>query len=126
MEDKERSIQIGDSRIHLSEDNIIYATPKGDIDEITAIELRENIIKLANMVDGRVNSVIDLNKIGRPSIRARMIGKDAFEHEKVGKVAFYGLHPVAKMLASFAMGAARNNDMRFFKTKEEALDWMKE
>ncbi len=126
MEEKEREIWIGESRFYLDEDNIIYAAPIGDIDEKMAIAIKENILKLANMVDGKVNSIIDLNKVGKPSIKARMIGKEALGHEKVGKLAFYGLHPVAKILASFAMGVSDNNNMRFFKTKKEALAWLKE
>jgi len=29
-------------------------------------------------------------------------------------------------MASFFMGASKKKDMRFFKTKEEALAWLKE
>lgn len=119
-------IWIGESSVYLGDDNIIYATPIGDIDEKTAIEFVDNILKFADMVDGKVNSLIGLDKAGKPSIKARKIGEDALKHEKVGKLAFYGLHPVSKMLASFAMGIIKKKDMRFFKTKEEALAWLKE
>jgi len=48
------------------------------------------------------------------------------EYEKTGKVAVFGLHPVARVIASFVMGVSKNKDMRFFKAKEEALAWLKE
>ena len=125
MDKEEREIWLGKSRFYLGEDNIIYAIPVGDIDETLAIAIKENIFNFANMVDGTANSLIDLNKVGKPSMKAREIGKEALEHEKVGKLAFYGLHPVAKMLASFVMGVSKNKNMRFFKTKEDALVWLR-
>jgi len=70
--------------------------------------------------------LLDINKAGQVSSGARKIGKETFEDEKVGKVAFVGLHPVARVIASFVMGVTRKKDMRFFKTKEEALAWLKE
>lgn len=126
MKEDDREIWVGESRFYLGEDNIIYATPVGDIDEEMAIAFRENVLKLVNMADGKVDSLVDLNKVEKPSIKARKIGKDSFQHEKVGKLALYGLHPVAKMLASFLIGISKKKDMRFFKTKEEALAWLKE
>ena len=48
------------------------------------------------------------------------------ENEKIGKVALFGLHPVARVIAAFIMGITRKKDMRFFKSKEEALAWLKE
>ena len=85
---------------------------------------KKNVLKLLNVADGKVDSPVDLNKV-KPSVAARNIGKDAFQHEKVGKLAIFGMHPVAKMLASFLIGTSNKKDIRFFKTKEEALAWLK-
>ena len=73
-----------------------------------------------------MNVFIDLNKAGKGSPEARKIWKKLTENEKTGRVAFFGLHPVARVLASFTMGVSKNKDMRFFKTREEALEWLKE
>jgi hypothetical protein len=123
---KNNEIWVGKSRFYLGEDNIIYAYPVGEIDEKTAYTIKKSIINLAKLADGKANSLVDLNRLGRPSMKARRIGKKALEHEKVGKLAFYGLHPVAKMLASFVMGVTKNKEMRLFETREEALAWLKE
>jgi len=48
------------------------------------------------------------------------------ERKKVNKAALIGLHPVARVLASFFIGFAKNRRTRFFKSKEEALLWFKE
>ena len=123
---KDREIRIGKNRLYLGEDNIQNITIMGEVDEKMEIRINEACYKLMNMVEGKVNTLVDLNKAGKTSPGARMRQKEISEHEKVGKVALFGLHPVAKVLASFFMGISKNKDMRFFKTKEEALAWLKE
>jgi len=88
------------------------------------IKIKEAGLKLANMVDGKVDVILDHNKAGKTSSKTRKIFKEMTEHEKFGKIAHYGVHPVAKVLASFIMGMSKKTDMRFFKTKKEALAWV--
>lgn len=126
MEQKDREIRIGNSSVCLGNDDIIYATLVGDVDERMAIAFKENILKLASMVEGKANGIVDLNKGGKQSSEARKVFNELNDDEKVGKLGFYGLHPVAKVLASFAMSIAKNKNLRFFKTKEEALAWLEE
>ena len=127
MEEKDREIIIDAGRLYLGEDNILYITPcEGDTDKKRAIEASEVSLRLLNMVEGKVNTLVDVNKVGKQSSGARKIWNEWAENEKVGKIALIGLHPVARVIASFIMGTARKKDMRFFKTKEEALAWLKE
>ena len=121
----EREIWAGESRFYLGEDNIIYCTSVGGIDAEMAIAIDEATLKLMNMVEGKVNVLIDLTRTGQPTSEARKIGQQTFEHEKFGKVAMFGMHPVARVIASFIMGVTKKEDMHFFKTKEEALAWLK-
>lgn len=126
MNEKEKEIWVGESRFYLGEDDIIYCTIVGDIDAEMAIAMDEATLKLMNMVEGKVNVFTDDNKAGKPSAEARKIMQEFILHEKYGKLAIFGLHPVARVLASFVIGASKKEDMRFFKTKEEALAWLKE
>jgi len=126
IEEKNREIWVGENRLYLGEDNILYITNIGEIDEKTAIAMGEAVLKLVNMVEGKVCTLTDLNKAGKTSPEARKVFKELAEHEKQGKNAFFGIHPVAGVLASFFMGITKKKDMRFFKTKEEALVWLKE
>jgi len=121
----EREIWVGESRFYLGEDDILYETVVGEQNAKLAIEMLESVNKLKSMVEGKVNVLIDLNKTGRTSAEARKIGQGAFEDEKIGKVALFGLHPVARVIASFFMGATKKKDIHFFKSKEEALAWLK-
>ena len=125
MEEKDREIWVGENHSYLGEDNIVYTTIVGEVDENMAIAIREAHLKFMNMVEGKMNSLVDLNKAGKQPPEARKIGNEMFEHERIGKIALFGLDPVARVIASFVMGVSRKKDMRFFKKKEEALAWLK-
>jgi len=124
MEEKDREIWVGENRIYLGEDNILCLTILGEVDEKIEIGINEACLKLMNMVEGKVNALVDLNKAGKVSPGARKRQVEISEHEKTGKVALFGMHPVARVVASFFMGISQKKDMRFFKTKEEALTWL--
>ncbi len=124
MPDHERKIRLGENEFYLSDFNTIFVTPVGIQNKKKGIENKNAILQLANMVEGKVNIVADLNRIGKPSLEARRGGMEIFNSDKVDKVAFFGLHPVAKVIASFLIGVSRTNSIRFFKTKKEALDWI--
>jgi hypothetical protein len=121
-----REILVGKSRHWLSADNIINVVAIGDNDDSAADTIKETIMGFFAQVDGKVDWLIDLNKAGKQSPKARKAFKETSEHPKTGKVACFGLHPVARVIASFVQGVSQNRTMRFFKTKEEALAWLKE
>ena len=78
------------------------------------------------MVGEPVNILIDLNKAGRQSPAARNIWKELSEDEKSGKIALFGMNPVARVVASFITGITMKKDMKFFKTEQEAKEWLGE
>ena len=112
--------------MYLDDNNILNITNIGEIDEKIAIKMKEAVRKLTNMVDGKVHTLTDLNKAGKTTSKARKIFQELANQGGPGKTALFGMHPVARVLASFVMGASKREDMRFFKTKEEALAWLKE
>jgi hypothetical protein len=126
MEDKDREIWVGKNRMYLGEDNILRITAVGELDMETMSAMYDAVIKFLNMVGGKLNVIIDINKTGKMSTGARKAGAKMADNEKVGKIAFLGLHPVARVIASFFMGVSQKKDMRFFRTEEEALAWLKE
>ncbi|MCJ2534163.1 MAG: STAS/SEC14 domain-containing protein, partial [Candidatus Thermoplasmatota archaeon] len=98
----------------------------GEMDDKTVVAMKEAYFKLDNMVDGKLDALIDLNKAGQQSAGARKTWKELSENENSGKLAIIGISPVAKVIASFVMGVTNKEDMRFFKSKDEALAWLKE
>lgn len=68
--------------------------------------------------------LIDLNKAGKSTPDARKVWQQLSEEPTTKKVAVFGLHPVARVLASFVLGKVKRNANSFFKTQEEALAWI--
>ena len=126
MKEEDREIWVGENRYYLSEDNILHITNVGPLDTEQAAAVREALMKLKSMSKGKMDVLVDLNQAGQASSKAREIFKGMSEDENVEHVAIFGAHPVAKVLASFFMGASKNRNIRFFKIKEEALEWLKE
>ncbi len=122
----DREIWVEDNRIYLGDDNILYFINVGEINENIARGSCEAMLKLRNMGKGTVHFLIDLNKGGKTTTEARTILKEFTERNVHGKLAFWGLNPVAKVLGSFFMGITKKKDIRFFNSQEEALLWIKE
>lgn len=126
MEKQEREIKVGDNRIYLREDNIISLDIAGEIDEDKAKKICAASLKFMNMVEGKVHTLVNNDKAGKQTAQARKIFSEFVKNEKYGKCAIFGAHPVARVIASFFIGMAGIKDNRFFKSKEEALSWLKE
>lgn len=127
--DQERSFQIRNTHYYLDDDDILHVVTKGDMDAEFAREAKEACYRLAYQVKDKIHYAIDLNNGGKQSTEARQTWKEMGEHERTGKVAIFGLHPVARVMASFVTGLLNKESRkktRFFSTKEEALKWLKE
>ena len=127
MEENNREIMIGKNRLYLDENNILNMTLVGELNEKLVINLINAIQQLENMVEGKVSILTDINKAGIQSVKARKLLKEQSEKsEKAGKIAVYGLHPVARVIASFFINITRKKDIHFFKSQKEALIWLME
>ncbi len=97
----------------------------GKPDEDMALNIKSIILDFINASENKVNFSADLNKVGQPSSEARKIFRDLQDHDKVSKTALFGIHLVAKIIASFVMSISKKGNQRFFSTKEDALTWLK-
>jgi hypothetical protein len=122
----EIEISAGKSRARVMSGNIIHVTSVGTQSTEEAIELLKATEKLTKLCNGKVSFLIDLNLAGKNSPGARRLWKEEIEHEHTCKVALYGIHPVAKVLASFVMTITSSHNIRFFKTFEKGLKWLQE
>ena len=126
MEEKDRGIWVADNRLYLDEDNILHVIRVGVVDKEAAIEIASSALKLVELVDGKVKILTDLNRAGGSSSEARRVYQEMLEHVKLDRLALCGLHPVARVIASFTMGVTKKRTVRFFTTKAEALAWLKD
>lgn len=122
----EKELWVGENQSLLIEENIIQVISIGEqTTEIAKLEI-DVFNRLASLIDGKVNVLVDLNKTGKSSHEARKIWNQLSEGDKTNKVALFGLHPVARVIASFVMAVSKKTEQQFFKTKEEALKWLLE
>ena len=119
--------KIGNSTFFAGEDGIVYVVLTGEINGKLAAEMAEIIKKYAcGRVDGKINILCDMNKAGQSSYEAREIYRGIMKNDIINKAAMFGLHTVAKMLASFIIAYLNLKIARFFRNKEEAILWLKE
>jgi len=121
----EKEIWVGKNRFYLDENNIFHMIIIGDVDKKLASTMIEVTDNLGNVFEEKTLVLIDLNKVKNTSSKARKVGMEEFGNKKIAKIALFGMHPVARVIASFVMGVSKNKSMRFFKTKKEALSWLK-
>lgn len=120
----ETEFNMGENKISLIEGNIIHVIAQGEQTTEIALNYKKICEMLSANLEGKINYLINLNKCGKNSSEAREIWKELSELETTNKVATYGLNPVSRVIASFVIGNLEKGDMRFFKTKEEALSWI--
>ena len=132
MTEKAEIIQISDKEylvknntVHFGEDNIVYVEAIGEQSDDVAMAHFQLSAQLNSKTTGKLKYLINLNGAGKNSPMARKMWQGISESDITDKVALYGIHPVAKVLASFVMGMTKRKNIRFFNSKKEATDWLK-
>jgi hypothetical protein len=123
-EDKTKKVQLKNHTIYMENDLLFIFTKGGNSDGKIALEAKEIIL---GFIKQRTNIkvLIDINKSGRSTPEARKIWIELSRHESIDKIAFVGLHMVARVLAVFYIKLSGNGKSRFFNNTEEALKWFK-
>ncbi len=125
IQENDFEYRIGENKTSLLEGNIIYVESNGEQNLQVAQQHIIGIRRMKEFIQGKVSYLINLNNCGKNSPEARKIWRNFSEEKDTHKVAMYGIHPVAMVIASFVTNITKKNEMRFFKTKEEALAWIK-
>lgn len=121
----ENEIHINDVVIKLLENNILVYYTIGSPDEELANAFFVTEANLLKEIKGKVYRLIDLNKAGKPSKKARDIFQKLLTENHVEKTAFVVGNPVAKIIASFIITFLQNGDIKLFPTHESAIEWFK-
>jgi hypothetical protein len=121
----ETEIRNGANEIKLMEGNILFCKAKGIQTDQMALAQKGINKQFSQLVKGKINYLIDLNECGKNTPLARKIWKEETDDEGTNKVALFGLHPVARVVATFVMQIASRNNIKFFTNMEEALRWIK-
>ena len=125
MEKPDREIKVGKNTLYLGEDNILHQILVGRLDKDLTTIMHQASVKLRNIVDGKVDMLINIDKVKAVSPEATEMGLTSVIDEKVGKVAIVGMNPLVPALLSPFMGAVRKRNVAFFKIEEAAMQWLK-
>ncbi|MBN2348383.1 MAG: hypothetical protein JXJ22_06075 [Bacteroidales bacterium] len=121
----EKEFRVGETRIILLTNNILYIEAVGEQTDEHAAVIRKNYKTIYSLFPGKVKQLVNLNQSGKSSPAARVIYKEMNEYELTEKVAVFGMHPVARVLAAFVTSVTSTKNIKFFSTEEEALLWLK-
>jgi hypothetical protein len=121
----EKEFRVGQNQIYIIDDSIIYIEAVGEQTDEMAAVIRQNYKQVFSRITGKVKQLINLNSSGKSSPASRRLFREMNNTVEVDKVAIYGLHPVARVLASFVMDSNNQKHIRFFRDKEKALEWLR-
>jgi len=125
MKNSERAeFRLGNDTVYLRDNNILYVEVVGHHTAEFASEMKKLCTHLVSQMDAQCCYLINLNKSGKNDPGARSIWKELSIHEKIYKVATFGLNPVARVIANFVIGSYSGNNIRFFNTEKEAVEWL--
>ncbi len=121
----EKEFTIGENRITLLDNSTIYIEAIGEQTDEHAREILKLYQKLYSELPGKINQLVNLDRSGKSSPKARQVYEEMNNHESTHKVAVYGIHPVARVLAAFVTGIKGKKNIEFFTNKEDAMAWLK-
>ena len=122
----DKEYMLGINRVTLIENNIIYVQAKGPQTYEMSLAYKEICHLIYANVEGKINYLINLNECSKNESAARETWKDLSSEDKTNKAATFGLNPVARVIASFVIGTYGNDNLRFFKSYEDAKAWLQE
>ncbi len=118
------SIDIG--KLRLYNNGTIFIEANGIPDEFIASKIGAKIIEFSEIYNGKINLIINLNKVGKPSSNARKKFKEIVNNDIVNKVALHGLNPVARTIGYFLINISFNSKIKLIESFDEASVWFNE
>jgi hypothetical protein len=116
---------LGENRITIMDHSIVYIEVIGEQTDEHARLILENLQMVMASMPGKIKQLVNLNQSGKSSLRSREVFKHLNDENISEKVAVFGIHPVARVLAMFVTGLTLQKNVRFFTNEEEALSWLR-
>ena len=110
--------------MELRQDNILYVTLSGALDEKIATSIISALPGFYNTVPWKVSCLIDFSKSGEISAEAKKLFVNLAKDGKIGKVAVIGLSFLARAAAWIFIRTLPKKEISIFKTEEEAFAWL--
>jgi len=117
------------NKIFLGEGGLIHGIYVGDQTYETIKKGTEQFTQLIEKVKsegGRALLLVDLANVGRQDSKARKAGVEGFLSMKYDKISMFGGLPFLRSVANLIVKAiGRTDKIKFFKTRAEAVRWLK-
>lgn len=121
-------------KLSLHQGNILQFELTGSVDSVEDNVLQAKMIQadVKKFIDqlGTVNALIDLTPTGQnanyPTPAAKKIYQEILENDKIEKIAFVIKNLLISSILRFIIGSKKMNVQKIFKSKAEALDWLKD
>jgi len=106
------------------QNNIAYVKIAGNQNEAEAKKFVENAdIAIKKSGDQKINAIVNLLESGLSDYKGLMIYKTFLEDNRLGKIAFVVTNPAVEGLTKLAT-TAKESDVGFFETQENAKKWV--
>lgn len=100
----------------------------GIIDQGAAEGMIKEGLKVIKAEGDEVNWLVNIEKGTQPimSPETRKVMSDTIKLISVGKIAIVGVSTIIRVVTTFIITAAGTKNVKFFKSEEEAFNWLKE
>jgi len=105
-------------------DEIVHYLISAPVDDKEASQMSKEGTRFLENKDASM-VIIDLKQSTQFSSEARKIWVKFLQNLKIKKTAIFGGNVFVRTLASFVIAASQKKNIKFFTTKEEALEWIK-
>lgn len=109
-------------------DNIMMLKIIGDFDADDALiyaDHLEEFLERAASVGRKLHIYVDTSEMGKISVEIRRVTSETNKDKRAGQVVTDGVTRVVRIMARFLMVASGRNNIHFFDTRKEAIDWLK-
>lgn len=118
-------------KIWLERDGIVRIETGKTINDETAEIIVRKFQEVAKGMTEKPRVLVNITHLphsASSSFRKKVVDllKEALKTPGVSKAAIYGGGPIQKIVVSFVLGVVRVKNIKYFKTEEEALKWLKE
>ena len=109
-------------------DHIMTLKIIGDFDADDALVYADDLeeyFERAKSVGRKLHIYVDTSEMGKISVEIRRVTSETNKDPRAGYVATDGVNRVIRIMARFLMVASGRNNIYFFDTQKEAIDWLK-
>lgn len=117
--------------IYIDNDKIVHIKFYRIKDPVIQEEQAKYTVRESNKIfnaypERKMRAVIDVRESLKVFSRARKIYGTFLKDKRIGKVAFFGVNTVMKIVLSFIIAFSGKKNTKIFKTGEKALEWLKQ